>query len=844
MVSEPPFSPGLAPLVENTHIVPENTPKPGLQNDPALQFENRRTKSAHPSDGSQIERLEMPKSAELQNVTPDAQNPFEAAQEFVWDNLCRSFYVDHSTADVPEKTAQTARVERSTQNEWVIPAVDRSTQSASTQSESTQKSAAAGEKDNGTPKPENSGGPVRRAKSTLEMHSILKTASALPVPPLGQTAPGPIYPGLPRAGISPVAPGHATMTGIQQRPIGLDKPQDTRAAAMPGMPGHAATNVIDQQGALDPRGITVDGNNAASAIKFPKLASSVAQLASQTLEAARAADVRRLKSALSARQSRELGPTSPVGPPGTPGPAGPRDLPGPAHPGAELIKQALGDPAWTGIDWLYPSEKAAAGGWNDRLQKMRLRRGEPLDEQDQTAERSGPGSLIPNAALGLGAVSAGALGLAHGMASDGQISNIRQAISGYRPEAFTQGQLPPNRTGMTHYEATMSPAAQLKPFGIPVGQAIVKVRSDPKLMQALGTPSYTLKTPAEQYGVSGLSHYNMFANGAVPAYAHQLKARLSHTPVPAELGVPAGTTYSDWMGRKLEDFVATRTGQRINPFEVNLKFMPHDQQVGLMEQFHQSLSPEEQAFRMKAEDPGPGYADQVKNYLPKAETYANVRDTVKNVGITAGGAALGAAGGNLLHRAITGGDDQEEPGIGRTLSTVAGAGLGGGAAYLAGTPGGRELVQRVLAGIRGKAAADQAVGSYLPPGGPQEMIQKTIETSETRRKVAKAAIMLGLDPFEPIETLSPKMTAALSKLAGVRGKTAIMHGRGSAPAPSDIAGWKAKGCGERQCAACQSVSCCRCPTITHEPIPRYTIAASECPECRGRSLPVPTRPRT
>ena len=66
------------------------------------------------------------------------------------------------------------------------------------------------------------------------------------------------------------------MTGIQQRPIGLDKPKDTRAAAMPGMPGHAATKVIDQQGALDPRGLTVDGNNAASLVKFPKLASSVA----------------------------------------------------------------------------------------------------------------------------------------------------------------------------------------------------------------------------------------------------------------------------------------------------------------------------------------------------------------------------------------------------------------------------------------------------------------------------------------------------------------------------------------------------------------------------------------
>ena len=164
--------------------------------------------------------------------------------------------------------------------------------------------------------------PNRRSKC---IH-FLKTASALPVPPLGQTAPGPIYPGLPRAGISPVAPGHATMTGIQQRPIGLDKPQDTRAAAMPGMPGHAATYVIDQQGALDPRGLTVDGNNAASLVKFRKLASSVAQLADRDLEAAKAADIRRVKAALEARRTALA--VSPAGSLGKVAPLVPQDTRG------------------------------------------------------------------------------------------------------------------------------------------------------------------------------------------------------------------------------------------------------------------------------------------------------------------------------------------------------------------------------------------------------------------------------------------------------------------------------------------------------------------------------------
>jgi hypothetical protein len=70
--------------------------------------------------------------------------------------------------------------------------------------------------------------------------------------------------------------------------------------------------------------------------------------------------------------------------------------------------------------------------------------------------------------MGLGGVAAGTYELAQGMASDGQVSRLRQAIDAYQPEAFTQVRLPPNRTGLTHYEATMSPAAQLKPFGVAI----------------------------------------------------------------------------------------------------------------------------------------------------------------------------------------------------------------------------------------------------------------------------------------------------------------------------------------------------------------------------------------
>ncbi|MEQ8637425.1 hypothetical protein [Gimesia maris] len=42
-------------------------------------------------------------------------------------------------------------------------------------------------------------------------------------------------------------PAKTPILGQGVRPTGLDGPNDTRAAALPGVPGHAATNVIDQQ---------------------------------------------------------------------------------------------------------------------------------------------------------------------------------------------------------------------------------------------------------------------------------------------------------------------------------------------------------------------------------------------------------------------------------------------------------------------------------------------------------------------------------------------------------------------------------------------------------------------
>lgn len=456
---------------------------------------------------------------------------------------------------------------------------------------------------------------------------------------LPPAAPGiPQHPAVPTAppastlpqGTGPAMPGHPTMTGVAQRPIGLDRPQDTRAAALPGTPGHAATNVIDQRGALDPRGLTIDGNNSASVQKFASFS---------------VAGWFREKSA-----ARPLSPFT----------------------------------------------------------------GPQSDEDEQRRPRRTPWQGI-GLGTGLGLLGGTALGGAYGLASDQEVSRVRKSVADYKPEAFTQGQIPPNHTGLTYYERLLSPAAQLKPFGQPVGSALVAIRSSPAAMKALGTEAYALKTPAEQFGVSGTAHYNMFANGPVPAYAHQVKARLASTPVDPSLGAPAGTMYSDWMGRKFEDFVAQHTGQRINPFEFTTKFMPHEDQLGLMEKFHQSLSPAEQAYRVKMEDPGAGYAKQVENYLPKAEGFVDFRDKLKNFGIASLGAGAGAVGGNMLYDAFNDDDPSNDSALMRAASTLGGAGLGGAAAYYGGTQAGRQAVQNLLGRITGgvKTAADDDAETWI-----------------------------------------------------------------------------------------------------------------------------------
>jgi hypothetical protein len=360
-------------------------------------------------------------------------------------------------------------------------------------------------------------------------------------------------------------------------------------------------------------------------------------------------------------------------------------------------------------------------------------------------EREGVKSpVLPAMALGGGLLG---LGAAQGLASDDQINRFRTAYNEYNPAAFGDpSQLPPNNTDLTYYERTMSPGAQFKPFGKPIGDLLVKVRSSEKLMgkepivdidklregkytkylaqlldrlgltepltSGLNTASYHLATPDQQHGVSGGAHYRMFGNGPIPAYVHQMKAKYPSTKVPEELGVPEGTSYTDWMGRKLEDFLTDATGQRTNPYEFTTDLRSHEDQLKLMEDFHASLSPEEQTFRTQVEDlDAAKYQSQTGNYLPKAKAFADFRDTLKDVGITAGGAGLGGLLGHYLHR-LAGGENE-----GRDLShmaaTGAGMGLGGLAGYFGGTQAGRQKVLDLLAKFKKESGDHMTLGLFF-----------------------------------------------------------------------------------------------------------------------------------
>lgn len=317
---------------------------------------------------------------------------------------------------------------------------------------------------------------------------------------------------------------------------------------------------------------------------------------------------------------------------------------------------------------------------------------------------------LPWAGMGLGAAGLGSAGIAYGLASDKQVASLNEAIANHRPAGYSNPELlPPGHTGFSHYAATLAPAAGLKPFGIPVSDYLVRLRSDPDVLDALGISRDYLLQPETLRSTTGIPHYSSYSKGPVAAYAHQLFGRFKDRTDLNGLA-PEGTNYADWMGTKFHDFVSSRMGGN-HPLEMDTKLWSNEEQKKVLEDFHHSLSPAEQALRHKMETGNPRFnlEGQANNYLSPAKTLLGVRKALLNTGVTLAGAGAGGIAGHTLYDILMD-RNKKKTRMGRALAAGAGAGAGGLLSYFLGTADGRASIAKALRNVKLKALA-AATGS-------------------------------------------------------------------------------------------------------------------------------------
>lgn len=334
-----------------------------------------------------------------------------------------------------------------------------------------------------------------------------------------------------------------------------------------------------------------------------------------------------------------------------------------------------------------------------RVGPRRLKQAAP-----QKRRRPIPPSL-PWWLLPLAGTSAAGLSAAQTLGSDDHFRRLRQAID--------EGQQPlgPYDTAATQYQSMMSRAADTAPGGIPAGELLARVRSSPWLMEnVVGIKGYNADTPGSFQ--EARVHYDQFRKGPIPAYLHQLLAKGRGTPVSPDLATGDVKTYdqlirphfdkayADWRQFHGHKGGYLEGASWLEPYELDQQLVPHEEQLAFMRQFHGNLPPAVQAERQRVETEqwGPGLQNNKRNYEPLASAGLNMRDSLKNMGIAAGGAAAGGALGHYLYRRTAG--DDAEPGWGHTAATLGGAGLGGLLGYLGGTEPGRAAVGQAVGAAR------------------------------------------------------------------------------------------------------------------------------------------------
>jgi hypothetical protein len=328
-------------------------------------------------------------------------------------------------------------------------------------------------------------------------------------------------------------------------------------------------------------------------------------------------------------------------------------------------------------------------------------------------KRGSPAWLLAPAGLG----AATGLGLAYGMGSDQHAKDIEQAIGRHGTP------LEPNETYLSRYAGMLSPGANTKLFGKPIGDLLALGRSSPTVLKAFGAdPTYAASNPGSWHDAR--AHYSMFAQGPIAAYAHMMHPNkmMNRAEYNVDLGDGKKAPYTEVMNKKFQEhwnkfrdptsgYAALRgNASWLEPHDVNTDMIPHADQVKFLKDFHASLPPELRKIKEQVEnDPTekkmpdgtvwqgtkPALEKNLSNYVPITRGALKARNILKNVGITSAGAGVGGLLGHYLHGALA---DEENPStLGYLASTLGGAGLGGAASYFGGTEQGRKTMSDAAA---------------------------------------------------------------------------------------------------------------------------------------------------
>ena len=328
-------------------------------------------------------------------------------------------------------------------------------------------------------------------------------------------------------------------------------------------------------------------------------------------------------------------------------------------------------------------------------------------------KRGSPAWLLAPAGLG----AAAGLGGAYALGSDQHAKDIEQAIGQHGTA------LEPNETYLSRYANMLSPGANTKIMGKPIGDLLALGRSSPTVLKAFGAdPTYAASNPGSWHDAK--AHYSMFAQGPIAAYAHMMHPNkmMNRAEYNVDIGDGKKAPYTEVMNKKFQEhwnkFRDPNSGYAglkgnaswLEPHDVSTDMVPYADQVKFLKDFHAGLPPELRKIKEQAEnDPTekkmpdgtvwkgtkPALEQNLSNYIPITRGALKARNIMKNVGITSAGAGVGGLLGHYLHGALA---DEESPStLGYLASTLGGAGLGGAASYFGGTEQGRKTMSDAAA---------------------------------------------------------------------------------------------------------------------------------------------------